>query len=56
MLFTDAVAPGTVLSLRYRVEREVGAGGMVRAWLAEDLKHQRRVAVKIRRPELAARR
>ena len=42
------------LSDRYRIERELGAGGMAVVYLAEDLKHQRRVALKVLRPELAA--
>jgi tetratricopeptide (TPR) repeat protein len=44
----------TALSDRYAVEREVGAGGMALVYLAEDLKHHRKVAVKVLRPELAA--
>ncbi len=39
---------------RYRVEREVGAGGMAIVFLATDVKHQRPVAIKLLRPELAA--
>ena len=42
------------LSGRYRVERELGAGGMATVYLAEDLKHHRPVAIKVLRPELAA--
>jgi serine/threonine protein kinase len=42
------------LADRYRLEREVGAGGMATVYLAEDVKHRRRVAVKVLRPELAA--
>jgi len=42
-----------VLEGRYRVEREIGAGGMSIVFLAEDLKHRRWVAVKVLRPELA---
>ena len=42
------------LAGRYRVERELGAGGMATVYLAEDLKHRRRVAIKVLRPELAA--
>ena len=44
----------TALSDRYRLERVLGAGGMATVYLAEDLKHRRRVAVKVLRPELAA--
>jgi serine/threonine-protein kinase len=39
---------------RYRIERELGAGGMATVYLAGDLKHQRKVALKVLRPELAA--
>ena len=39
---------------RYRVEREIGTGGMASVFLAEDLKHRRKVAIKVLRPELAA--
>ena len=43
-----------ILADRYRVERELGAGGMATVYLAEDLKHRRKVAIKVLRPELAA--
>src|SRR5215210_6936530 len=42
------------LADRYRVEHEVGAGGMAIVYLAQDLRHERRVAAKVLRPELAA--
>jgi serine/threonine-protein kinase len=42
------------LADRYRLERELGQGGMATVYLAEDLKHHRNVAVKVLRPELAA--
>ena len=42
------------LADRYRLERELGAGGMATVYLAHDLKHDRRVAIKVLRPELAA--
>lgn len=40
------------LSDRYRIERELGTGGMATVYLAEDLKHRRQVALKVVRPEL----
>ncbi len=43
-----------VLADRYRIERELGAGGMATVYLAQDLKHDRKVAIKVLRPELAA--
>jgi serine/threonine-protein kinase len=42
------------LSDRYQIEREIGAGGMATVYLAQDLRHDRKVAVKVLRPELAA--
>jgi Tol biopolymer transport system component len=42
------------LADRYRLERELGAGGMATVYLAADLKHHRQVAIKVLRPELAA--
>jgi tetratricopeptide (TPR) repeat protein len=42
------------LTGRYRIERELGAGGMATVYIAEDLRHRRQVAVKVLRPELAA--
>jgi eukaryotic-like serine/threonine-protein kinase len=42
------------LAGRYRIERELGAGGMATVYLAEDVKHSRRVAIKVLKPELAA--
>jgi serine/threonine-protein kinase len=44
----------TALADRYRIERELGQGGMATVYLAEDLKHDRKVAIKVLRPELAA--
>ncbi len=44
----------SALADRYRIERELGSGGMATVYLAQDLKHERRVAVKVLRPELAA--
>ncbi len=42
------------LADRYVIEHELGAGGMATVYLAEDLKHDRKVAIKVLRPELAA--
>jgi len=42
------------LADRYRIERELGAGGMATVYLAADLKHDRQVAIKVLKPELAA--
>jgi serine/threonine-protein kinase len=44
----------TALSDRYRIDRELGAGGMATVYLARDLRHDRNVAIKVLRPELAA--
>ncbi|MCH7876083.1 MAG: protein kinase [Gemmatimonadetes bacterium] len=44
----------TALAERYRVEREIGAGGMATVYLAEDLKHHRQVALKVLKREIAA--
>ncbi len=43
----------SALEGRYRVERELGAGGMATVYLAHDLKHDRDVAIKVLKPELA---
>src|SRR3954463_10049779 len=42
------------LATRYRVERELGRGGMATVYLAHDVKHDRKVAIKVLKPELAA--
>ena len=44
----------SALADRYQIERELGSGGMATVYLAHDLKHDRKVAVKVLRPELAA--
>ncbi|HYW30831.1 MAG TPA: protein kinase [Gemmatimonas sp.] len=51
MSFNDLA---TAIADRYQIERELGAGGMATVYLARDLKHDRRVALKVLRPELAA--
>jgi serine/threonine protein kinase/Tol biopolymer transport system component len=42
------------LADRYTIERELGSGGMATVYLAQDVKHNRQVAVKVLRPDLAA--
>ena len=44
----------TAIADRYRIERHLGQGGMATVYLAEDLKHDRKVALKVLLPELAA--
>jgi Tol biopolymer transport system component/tRNA A-37 threonylcarbamoyl transferase component Bud32 len=51
---TDTARLAAALSGRYRIERELGAGGMATVYLAHDLKHNRPVAIKVMHPELAA--
>jgi serine/threonine-protein kinase len=45
--------PSAPLPDRYRIEREIGRGGMAVDYLADDLRHQRKVAIKFLQPELA---
>jgi eukaryotic-like serine/threonine-protein kinase len=49
---TEALA--AALQDRYRIERELGRGGMATVYVAEDVRHHRRVAIKVLRPELVA--
>jgi serine/threonine-protein kinase len=52
---TDAVQRlSASLADRYTIERELGAGGMATVYLAHDVRHDRKVALKVLRPELAA--
>ena len=51
---TPLASLATALSDCYRIDRELGAGGMATVYLAHDLKHDRAVAIKILREELAA--
>jgi len=44
----------SALSDRYVIERELGCGGMATVYLAQDVKHERQVALKVLRPDLAA--
>jgi serine/threonine-protein kinase len=53
---SDSIARriGTNLADRYTIERQLGQGGMAIVYLADDLRHGRKVAIKVLRPELAA--
>ncbi len=52
---SDPVARlNAALEGRYKIERELGEGGMATVYLADDLKHERKVALKVLKPELAA--
>ncbi|MFI5208406.1 MAG: hypothetical protein ACHQX4_10380, partial [Gemmatimonadales bacterium] len=52
---TDAIGRlTTALEGRYTIERELGAGGMATVYLAHDVRHDRKVALKVLRPELSA--
>lgn len=44
----------TALDGRYRIEREIGSGGMATVYAAHDLRHDREVAIKVLRPEVAS--
>ncbi len=50
---TDLGNLTAALAGRYRIERELGAGGMATVYLAHDLKHDRNVAIKVLRPNVA---
>jgi len=43
----------SALADRYEVERELGRGGMATVYLAKDLEHDRQVAIKVMRPQIA---
>src|SRR5687768_4056167 len=51
---TTAERLSAALADRYRIERELGQGGMATVYLAAELKHKRKVALKVLKPELAA--
>jgi serine/threonine-protein kinase len=50
----DSSPLASALADRYTIERKLGAGGMATVYLARDLRHDRPVALKVLRPELAA--
>lgn len=51
---SDTDRLNAALAGRYRIERELGAGGMATVYLAHDDRHDRKVAIKVLKPELAA--
>jgi tRNA A-37 threonylcarbamoyl transferase component Bud32 len=51
---SDSSRLASALADRYALDRELGAGGMATVYLAHDVRHDRKVAVKVLRPELAA--
>ena len=53
-LMSTAERLSAALADRYRIERELGQGGMATVYLAHDLRHDRKVAIKVLKPELAA--
>ena len=54
-MFDDPITRlNAALEGRYRIEAELGEGGMATVYLADDIKHERKVALKVLKPELAA--
>jgi serine/threonine-protein kinase len=53
-MFDPIARLNSALEGRYRIERQLGEGGMATVYLADDLKHERKVALKVLKPELAA--
>jgi tRNA A-37 threonylcarbamoyl transferase component Bud32 len=51
---SDISSLATSLADRYTIQRELGQGGMATVYLAHDLRHDRKVAIKVLRPELSA--
>ena len=50
----DRATLASALSGRYDIDREIGRGGMATVYLARDVRHERRVALKLLSPELGA--
>src|SRR5690349_8021855 len=53
MMFNLTTEMRAAFADRYRIERELGAGGMATVFLAHDIKHDRDVAIKVMHPEIA---
>src|SRR5215467_5451701 len=53
-MMTDTSRLTAALGGRYAIERQLGAGGMATVYIARDVRHDRKVAIKVLRPELAA--
>lgn len=53
-MLDSMIGLNTALEGRYRIERALGEGGMATVYLAQDIKHERKVALKVLKPELAA--
>ena len=47
----DALTPALALADRYRIDRELGAGGIATVYLAEDVRHHRKVALEVLQPD-----
>jgi eukaryotic-like serine/threonine-protein kinase len=54
MMTSELDRLSAALAGRYRIEREIGRGGMATVYRAHDLRHDRPVAIKVLKPELAA--